>query len=109
MVRLDNDATVNMAASDDEAGGQSLYAEDETANADPNEFDQRPAECAPTGPTPSFELVSEFFELLQDMRGKRTAGGNKGSAEKKRALVQQMFAVGHPLIIKSGWQCMTEH
>jgi hypothetical protein len=74
--------------------GQSLFAdEDRDANADPNEFDSRPAECEPVGPAPSFELVSEFFEKLQGMRGKRTAGGNKGSAEKKRATIQQMFIV----------------
>lgn len=73
--------------------GQSLFADEEPANADPTEFDERPVECNPIGPTPAFELVPDFFEILQDMRSKRTAGGNKGSAEKKRALVQQMFTV----------------
>lgn len=79
----------------EEVEGQSLYADDEGEenNPDPNEFDERPAECTPFGPTPYFELVSDFFEKLQDMRGKRTARGAKGSAEKKRALVQHMFNV----------------
>ena len=72
---------------------QSLFADEEPANADPSEFDKQPPACIPIGPTPSFELVPDFFEMLQDMRGKRTAGGAKGSVEKKRALVQQMFVV----------------
>ena len=80
---------------DHEPEGQSLYADEEgeESNPDPNEFDERPAECTPFGPTPYFELVSDLFEKLQDMRGKRTAKGAKGSAEKKRALVQHMFNV----------------
>lgn len=79
----------------DEQDGQALYADEDgdVNNPDPNEFDERPAECTPFGPTPYFELVSDFFEKLQDMRGKRTAKGAKGSAEKKRALVQHMFNV----------------
>lgn len=82
-------------AEDEDQEGQALYADDEgeVNNPDPNEFDERPAECTPFGPTPYFELVSDFFEKLQDMRGKRTAKGAKGSAEKKRALVQHMFNV----------------
>ena len=79
--------------SDNEAEGQSLFAEEETANADPNEFDQRPAECAPKGPSPSFELVSELFEMMPDIRGNRPAGGFKGSADKKRSLINNMFTV----------------
>jgi hypothetical protein len=84
-----------------EPEGQSLYAEEDGEdenNPDPNEFDERPAECAPFGPTPYFELVSDFFEKMQDMRGKRTAKGAKGSAEKKRALVQHMFNVTYTLL-----------
>lgn len=88
-----------MVANEDakeEEEGQQLYAYDEDGdfnNPDPNEFDERPAECTPFGATPFFELVSDFFEKLQDMRGKRTMKGAKGSAEKKRALVQHMFNV----------------
>lgn len=84
-------------ADDDDAavGGQSLYADEDDgqdgANADPNEFDQRPKECEPIGPAPSFELVSEFFEILQDLRSNKR--GAKGSAEKKRATIHQMFIV----------------
>lgn len=86
-----------------EPEGQSLYADEEgeESNPDPNEFDERPPECTPFGPTPYFELVSDFFEKLQDMRGKRTAKGAKGSAEKKRALVQHMFNVRLVAIIVS--------
>ena len=55
--------------------------------------EQRPAECTPVGPTPPFELISEFFERIADMRSKRPAGGASGAASKKRALVEQMFIV----------------
>ena len=89
-----------MADDDDYEEGQSLFrpeapVEDEPQNAawDGDGRDQRPAECAPVGPTPPFELVSEFFERIADMRSKRPAGGASGTASKKRALVEQMFIV----------------
>ena len=82
--------------------GQSLFNNDadddnEEGNAADDEGEQqRPTECAPKGPTPSFELVSEFFERIAEMRNvgaKRPAGGAAGVAQKKRALVEQMFKV----------------
>ena len=76
-------------------------ADDDNDNEEGNavaddEGEQRPPECAPKGPTPSFELVSEFFERIAEMRNvgaKRPAGGAAGVAQKKRALVEQMFKV----------------
>lgn len=79
----------------DHEEGQSLFLPEpeEADNADPNEFDERPAACEPIGPTPNFDLVTEFFEMIQEMRGKRHPGGAKGIAEKKRSLVSNLFKV----------------
>ena len=90
----------SQAQPDDEQGGQSLFAEEETTNAKWDEFDERPAECTPVGPTPPFELISEFFEGIADMRNnKRTAGGTSGAATKKRALIHAMFTVHDQLVV----------
>ena len=93
---LPSKCNVAMPKDDEHEEGQAFFApEEEVQNAawEGDGRDQRPVECAPVGPTPPFELVSEFFERIADMRSKRPAGGASGTASKKRALIEQMFIV----------------